>query len=153
MTRDEVERSSAETWRRLAALIYDSFMLVTISMAYFALMLITHSIIFKAPEGDYLPVLDHPLYTLGWYVSLVYFYYYFWQKGGQTIGMRAWRLKLVDEGGSAATKKSCLVRALISPLCTLPLLAGYFWKYIDAEGRCLHDKFSHTRVVVIKKAR
>lgn len=153
MTELELTSSSAPIWRRVAALVYDLFILLAISMAYGAVVLIAYSVINGAPEKDYSQFANGPLFQLGWYLSLAGFYYFFWRKDGQTIGMRAWRLKLLGNDNQRASVKNCIVRILISPVLVVSLLIGYFWKLIDRDKLCLHDRLSKTKVVVIAKSK
>src|SRR5690606_16795599 len=105
----------------------------------------------KIPDDSYTPVANGNIVFPLWWFVLAFFYYYFWRKDGQTIGMRAWRLRLVGEDGEIASKRSCIVRAIVSPLVIGLFLFGYFWKFVDKDGLCLHDRLSATKVVVIQK--
>lgn len=146
-----VERESAEIWRRVAALIYDTFILVALSLAYGAIMLAFYSLFYTAPTEDYNPVLNSPAFSIGWYFTLSYFYYYFWRKDGQTLGMRAWRLRLLDWQGNIASSRSCIIRVLIAPVLNQLLFIGLFWKLVDKDKLCLQDRLSKTKVVVLAK--
>ncbi len=148
-----IEKESAEIWRRIAALVYDFFILVALSLVFFALALMIHSIFYSAPQEDYVPVLTSPVYPMAWYASLTFFFFYFWQKDGQTLGMRAWRLKLLGQDNLLATPRNCLIRALLSPTLVVIFLLPYIWKFFDKDNLCLHDRLSKTKVVVIKKVR
>lgn len=142
---------TAPVWRRLAALLYDAFILLAISMAYGAIVLVVHTALFGAGEEKYTPVSNGPLTLIGWYLSLAAFYYYFWRKDGQTLGMRAWHLKLVGLGDELPSKRNCILRVLISPPAVLIFLVGYLWSFFDKSGECLHDKLSNTKVVTLPK--
>lgn len=143
---------SADIWRRIAALIYDSFILLALSMAYGALALAGYKAFSGEIDQSYTPVLSGLLFQGGWYLSLAMFYFYFWHNRGQTIGMRAWRLKLVGQDGKRASYKSCAIRVLISPFLICLFFIAYLWKFFDPRGLCLHDRLSATKVVVLSKA-
>ena len=79
------------------------------------------------------------------FVELFTFFAYFWIKRGQTIGMLAWRLRLVSV--ERMTLQRVLMRfvgALVGALC---LFLGYIWILFDSERRSWSDMLSGTRVV------
>lgn len=142
----------APIWRRLAALLYDSFILLALSFLYGALFTFLGAL-FGQHTSDYQPMFHHWSFTLGWILTLAFFYIWFWQKSGQTIGMRTWRLKLVDDLEHLRTPhwRLCVLRALVAPLVILPAGIGYWYGWIDKKGRCLQDRMSGTNVVLITK--
>lgn len=79
------------------------------------------------------------------------FYCYFWLKGeGQTLGMQAWKIRLVSEDGSNLSWSICIKRCVISFLTILPLGVGFAYMFFDKENRSLSDIYSRTRVIDIK---
>ncbi len=76
-----------------------------------------------------------------------------WQRGGQTLGMRPWRLRVVTAGGGCPDLKSLLRRYLVGSVSLLLAGAGFWWAWVDRERLTWHDRASGTRVVrVAKKA-
>ena len=88
----------------------------------------------------------------GWYsayllaVSFVYFGW-FWTHGGQTLGMRSWRLRLVGAGNSGATWRQALLRFVGAGFSWLAFGAGFLWLLVDPERLTWHDRISTTRIV------
>ena len=82
--------------RRLAALIYDGFLIFAITLGYGGLLLLL-KITFNG-INDLENIQPKPLAQwlslLGWLVSIVGYYFICWRKQGQTLGMKAWRLRL-----------------------------------------------------------
>lgn len=142
----------ASIWRRLAALGYDTLILLAISFLYGAVAT-GIGVLLGWHDADYQPMFRHWLFTLGWALSLAAFYIWFWHKSGQTIGMRAWRLKLVERSHPLRTPPwhLCGMRALISPPIIILGGIAYWYKFINARGDCLHDKLSHTQVIELPK--
>jgi uncharacterized RDD family membrane protein YckC len=74
-----------------------------------------------------------------------------WVRGGQTVGMRPWRLRIVAADGGAITFARAALRfaaALISlGACGL----GFLWCLIDRERRGWHDICAGTLLVQIEK--
>ncbi len=143
----------APVWRRLAALLYDGFILLALSFCYGAAATLLETLT-GLHKGDYQPMFASGWFSLGWVLTLVGFYYWFWRKSGQTIGMRTWRIKLTDGAniGAAPTRRQCLVRALIAP----PLIAlgglAYWYSLFNHRRECLHDKISRTQVITVPKS-
>lgn len=147
-----VANQGAPIWRRLFALVYDLFLLCAISMCYSAAALGIYLLIFGAPaDQDYQPIFQGIAFQLGWFLSLVAFFYYFWITGGQTAGMRAWRIKLVSTQNKNVTPAACFKRVIVGLPSFFVFFLGYLYRFIDKNKDCLHDKLSQTRVVVTEK--
>jgi uncharacterized RDD family membrane protein YckC len=74
-----------------------------------------------------------------------FFFIYFWAKSGQTLGMKAWRLRLQNQDGSAINKITGLKR-LIPTLLGL----GNFTVIFDRKNKLsLQDRLTNTEVVVL----
>ena len=142
----------APLWRRLAAMVYDSFLILAISMAYGAVTLLISSLLFGTRgEKDYTPTIEGLGFQLGWLLTIGCFYAYFWHKAGQTAGMKAWRLKVMTQDNQSPSFGTGILRffcALVS-LATFGL--GYFWSLFDPDKHTLHDKLSKTQTVVTPK--
>jgi uncharacterized RDD family membrane protein YckC len=124
--------------RRALAMLYDA-------LAVIALWMLATAVI--VPFADPQPrALRDPLFT-AWLV-LVWFAYLGWcWRRGMTLGLRAWKLEIVDEGGGAIGWGRCAVRFAVSWLSAAALLAGFWWAWFDPHRRCWHDRASGTRVV------
>ena len=129
---------SSALLRRLAALLYDLILLIAVLFVVTALALVPN-------DGQ---AIEHPLYLVvvlgvGWL-----FFDWFWRHGGQTLGMRAWGLTLVDDGGGALTRRRTAIRyALGIVLFGFTLLSVPF----DARGRAMHDRLTRTRVIRLQR--
>lgn len=80
-------------------------------------------------------------------VSFVYFGW-FWTHGGQTLGMRAWGVRLVGQSEDRVSWRQSLVRYLTALVSLAPLGLGFLWAVFDRESRAWHDHASGTRLVV-----
>jgi uncharacterized RDD family membrane protein YckC len=138
----------ASLWLRIAAGIYDLFPLLALWMLTAgAALLVVHG------EVD----LAHP--SLGWRIALralllavtgAYFVVS-WARGGQTIGMRAWRLRIVDEGGNALGWSRAVLRFAVACVSLLALGIGFFWCLFDRRQRGWHDLASRSVLVRLQK--
>lgn len=156
MTDPQTEHPNAGVIKRLAAMTYDSLLIfgllftATIPTLFFQ----SEQKLDKTNEQvvHHLPTLvdgwPFQLYLLGVYIS---FFCWFWIKNGQTLGMQAWRLQLVDLQGQRVSLKQCLQRiagALVSAAC---LGAGYWWIWFDRDNLTWHDRWSKSRIVAHPK--
>lgn len=144
---------SAGVLRRFAAIAYDALLLLAISISYGAIATLANVLLQgQPPEGQKVEWGNWGLLVfVGWVLTLVLFFCYFWHKSGQTLGMRAWRMKLVGEGLASPGIKQCLVRCLIAPFSLACLGLGYLWLWFDPQKLTLHDRLSNTRVIVLPK--
>jgi uncharacterized RDD family membrane protein YckC len=56
-----------------------------------------------------------------------------------TVGMRAWRVKLVDANGGKITWFRCLLRFLTGFASLSVFGLGFVWSLFDKKNRCWHD--------------
>ena len=79
------------------------------------------------------------------------FYAWFWLHGGQTLGMRAWRLRLQRPDGQPIT----LWQALLRFMAAIPSLAfaglGLLWMLVDKDKMAIHDRISESVIVRLPK--
>lgn len=69
-----------------------------------------------------------------------------WLRGGQTLAMKAWKIRLVAESGGALRPATALLRFVLA-LALVPSLIGILWALVDPERRFLHDRLAGTRLV------
>lgn len=153
---------------RLLALVYDLFPSFAVLLAFGALATGLASLLGHADLSD-LPWAG-PLLALGAWAFVGAYFVLSWQRGGQTLGMRPWRLRVVAEDGRRAPLRGLALRYAVATLPALLLLelagllpwadrllpfwiagtaagAGLLWSLFDGERAALHDRVSHTRLV------
>jgi uncharacterized RDD family membrane protein YckC len=134
---------SAGFGRRFAALIYDAFLLVALLMIYTAIVLVfTRQAVLTETYGA-----RAYLYRAGLIAVIGAYYVLNWIRSGQTLGMRAWRLRAVTEAGRRLNVKSAMLRFGCGFLAWPPAALGVLWLYLDPEHLAVHDRLSRTRVV------
>jgi uncharacterized RDD family membrane protein YckC len=160
--------------RRLAALVYDSLLVVALLfIATFAVLPLSGGEAIT-PESQGLGAY---LYR-GWLLAVAFGYFgVCWVRGGQTLGLRAWRIGLQSTDGSAVNWADAAVRFTIgatlvlmgfiglwslrdpgwslgdvpAALMLLPAPVNLAWILIDPAGRSLQDLASAMRVVRIAR--
>lgn len=132
--------SAAGFMRRLAAMIYDTFLVAALWLLSVFLW-----VVFlndgKAVTGSILP--------LFLYLETAAFYIYFWRMNGQTLGMQAWRIKAVDAANGVMPMQKCLIRFLVATLSTLMLGLGFVWILFNKNKLAWHDIASETRIIYL----
>lgn len=74
------------------------------------------------------------------------YYVVSWVRGGQTLGMRAWRLHVVPNHGSKLSVRNAVLRfaaMLISIVCAG---VGVVWALVERDRRMWHDLASHSQI-------
>ncbi|MGF1613794.1 MAG: RDD family protein [Gammaproteobacteria bacterium] len=134
-------RRRAGFLRRMAALFYDGLLL-------FAVIFFATLALLPFTGGRAIPP-NELLYT-GYLVAVSFLYFgWFWTHGGQTLGMRAWRIRVQRDDGGTVTWQLAFVRFCSAILSWLPLGAGYLWMLVDRRGLAWHDRWSGTVVVLV----
>lgn len=125
--------------RRLAAIIYDALLIAALLMAAAALVI--------ALRGGEPPPTNASWYSLYLASVPLIFFTLSWSRGGQTLGMRSWRLRVVSATGDRVSMRQALIRFFAAALSWVPAGAGYLWQLIDRERLCWHDRLSGTRLI------
>lgn len=134
---------SAGLWRRIMAMLYDALLLIAV------LMLATFAVLpFNGGEA----IESNWLFSVYIFFVGCGFFALFWRYGGQTLGMRAWRLQVRGADG-ALTWREAWVRSLSAIVSWLAIGLGFGWSLIDDEKRTWHDMISGTRLIVVPKRR
>ena len=131
----------APVWRRLAAAVYDAVLLA----ALWLVAAMAESLVRALAQ---LPYNVHALRAWLLLVALLFFGW-FWTHGGQTLGMRVWRLRVRRTDGRPLDWPAAIARYAFAWLAWLPLGAGVLWCAIDARRRSWHDIWSGTEVVLL----
>lgn len=81
------------------------------------------------------------------------YFLYFWRKSGQTVGMKAWRIKLISLEDAPITLKQALLRLLVAMPSFACFLVGVLWQYIDKDQLNWQDRASQTKLVYLPKTK
>ena len=127
---------------RLLAMFYDALLL-------FSALLIATALALMVTRGtlNY----HNPFFRTFLFLLCFSFYAWFWLHGGQTLGMRAWRLRLQQPDGHPVT----LWQVLLRFMAAIPSLAfaglGLFWMLVDRDSMAVHDRISESVIVRLPK--
>ena len=134
--------------RRLTAMVYDSLLVLAVLLLGTFPWVLPRG---RMPDDSLNPEPLGPLYQIYCLALIVGFFLLAWHRKQATLGMRAWRMKLISQDGSKPTMRQMLIRLVSAPIAWLPLAAGILWQYRDPEGLTWHDRWSGTRIVLQKK--
>jgi len=128
--------------RRLVAMVYDSMLLLSA-------LLVTTALVMIATHGAQL--YHNPFFQTLLFLICFSFHSWFWLHGGQTLGMRAWRLRVQTRNGGPISLWQALLRFMVA----IPSLAagglGFFWMLVDRDRMTLYDRVSESVMVVLPK--
>lgn len=133
---------SATLIRRLSAAIYDGLLL--------AALLIAAGGVAVAVNGGEAVDTGNPFFQLWLLAVPSSFYIWFWTHGGQTLGMRAWRMRVITDNGQPITFARACLRMPLAILSWVSLI-GLLWCLVDDRGHAAHDRLSRSMVVVEPK--
>ena len=120
--------------RRIAAFLYDTLLL-------FSVLFMATGVLVYANNNRSMDSWSYRVFLLA--VTGIFFCW-FWKKGGQTLGMRAWRIKLVNNDASDLSWRTCVLR-FVSGLCLFGVT--YVYAVFDRQNRTLHDRLSKTQII------
>ncbi len=130
--------------RRLAALVIDHVILLAIDLTviYFTLKIAALTL------GDWRQL---PVVPLLAFLLLLKFAYFaaFTAVGGQTIGKMGSGIRVIADDGSLLDVSRSLRRSLAGGISLATLGAAFAPALLGPDGRALHDRLAHTRVVCL----
>jgi uncharacterized RDD family membrane protein YckC len=138
--------------RRLAALVYDTLLVLPLVMLVIALATGVHILLTgETGNNDFSATLPPLLVQLLSLLTVCCFYTCFWRIKGQTLGMQAWRIRLRDFDGGTISLRQSLLRCLGALVSLAAAGAGYWWCLFDRRGRYWHDYWSRTELELLPK--
>lgn len=132
-------------FRRLMAIIYDLFLLLALLFVATAIVMIfNHG---KAIEPGHAL---YPFYVSGLLIISFCFYGWFWTHGGQTLGMKTWKMKLQQNNGHAVTWPLAFIRFITAVISWSAAGLGFFWSLLNPQKRTWHDIASNCVLVDLR---
>ena len=154
--------------RRLAAMAYDAAALFSVLFVASAAVVIPVQAVWGIED-----ISGYPLFRIYLGLIVVVFFGWFWTHGGQTLGLRAWHMRLVRIDGKPVGWLDVLKRLAATLMLWLPLQVlfvlaatadpvrdalvawtpfgiGLLWILFDRRKLAWHDRLSGTRPVMAK---
>jgi uncharacterized RDD family membrane protein YckC len=133
---------TAGFWRRIVAILYDSLLLIAACFLATAIAL---------------PLNNGEAFHSGQYIYPVYlieisfgFFGWWWPHGGQTPGMKAWKLQLVSSNYSSTSNinwKMATKRFVAALLSWATLGIGFVVILLSKHNLAWHDRLSNSYIV------
>ena len=122
--------------RRLASMVYEAILL-------FAVAFLAAWVFFFASGGrDATAGAMRHLLQLCIGLFFAAYFLWSWLRGGQTLAMRAWRIRLID-----ITPASAFIRLILAALL-VPTGISLIWALFDRDRQFLHDRLARSRLVL-----
>jgi uncharacterized RDD family membrane protein YckC len=155
-------RTGASRIRRLAAIVYEGLVVTAI--------LLIASFPFAGASTARLEGLTRHLFQAYLFLVLGLYFVWCWRRGGQTLPMKAWKLRIVDRDGLPLETPRAILRYALAALALgssavaaivlvqhprepgawpalVPGVATLLWSAVDRDGQFLHDRLAGTRIV------
>jgi len=134
---------------RIGAIVYDILVILAVAMFAVGLALAVSVALHNLGVWVLAAEQDHGgrlstnwLYRLYLLTVIVGFYVMFWTRGRQTLGMKAWRLRVQNTNGQTISKRQAVIRFFASLLGL-----GNLWVLFSKQKLALQDKAAHCEVV------
>lgn len=134
--------------RRLLALFYDLWPAAALWFLLGFVFAVGYTLAGHAPRENIAPLSGlQVLLWLACWVATGFYATLSWRGGGQTLGMRPWRLRLVSVDGSPLTARTAWLRYAVGTLSLLAAGIGFWWAWFDRDRLTWHDRASATRII------
>ena len=137
-------RAAASIARRLAAMAYEGLVVAAI--------LLLAGFPFAGAATARLDGLTRHLFQAYLVFVLGLYFVWCWRRGGQTLPMKAWKLRVVDAHGRPLVLLR-YPRELAAWLALAPGLVTLLWSAVDRDRQFLHDRLAGTRIVAAEPPR
>ena len=148
----------ATFFRRLLAMVYDTLVATAVGMCAAIVLIVTLVVLLKngvlnlqgyAEPADLIQAsfgykLVIQLWVGAWIAG---FFLWFWKKGGQTLGMRAWRLRIYSSSDAPMTWGRLVLRLI----CSLGGLGTLLVLFDFKNKQSLQDRVADTEVLFLTK--
>ncbi len=132
--------------RVLAAIFYDIWLIAALWLLGTTVdTFLRDALLGSVQTGGHLPL------QLWFLLSPLLFYGWFWTHGGQTLGMRAWRIRIINQEGGTVTWQQSVKRYFAAFLSWGAIGLGFLWILFDRQHCSWHDRLSETYLVLTEK--
>lgn len=121
--------------RRVAAFFYDSLLLI-------ALYFVITAAVVPLNNGE---AIEHWSYKIFLILISFLFFDWFWRHGGQTLGMRAWRIRVEGVSSERIDFKQSAHRFITG---LLAFGITFLFMFQGKEKQALHDRISKTKIAL-----
>lgn len=125
--------------KRLIACIYDALILIAIWMLVTWFYIICF--------GEVLSVYQRSLLQIFLWLSAGVYFIFSWYKGGQTLALKAWKMKVVSQANTGLSFKVCFLRYVLASVMMMLFGLTLLWAFVDKDRLFLHDRLLKTKCI------
>lgn len=142
------ERPATLLGWRLLALLYDLLPALALWMLAGSLFVIAFTITGHTTHENITPFSSWQwaLWACCWVLTGLYATWS-WRRGGQTLGMRPWRIVVTGDEALTPSLRSLWTRYAVASVSLGLAGLGFWWALIDRDRLTWHDRASGTRVI------
>ncbi|HLX82061.1 MAG TPA: RDD family protein [Burkholderiales bacterium] len=128
--------------RRLASMLYESILLFAIAFI--------GTWVFQFAAGS-LRIEGWRMHLLQLFLLAVFAAYFLWcwLRGGQTLAMKTWRIRLVAKNGHARLAPRDALLRFVYAMVLVPTTIGIFWAMVDRDRQFLHDRLAGSLLIPV----
>jgi uncharacterized RDD family membrane protein YckC len=128
--------------RRLASMLYEFLLLFAIAFL--------GTWLFQFAAGT-LSIEGWRRHLLQAFILAVFAAYFIWcwLRGGQTLAMKTWRIRLVTKDGHRRISPRTALLRFVYALFLVPTLIGIFWAMVDRDRQFLHDRLAGSLLIPV----
>ena len=131
--------------RRFAALLYEGLLVLAV--------LFLGSALFTIVAGSADTLAARAALQILLLLLVGAYFVWCWTRGGQTLPMQAWHLRVVDASdGTPPGVGKAVKRYLLAVAGTLLAGITFLWAFVDRDRLFLHDRIAGTRIVRVTQA-
>ena len=72
-----------------------------------------------------------------------------WLRGGQTLAMKTWRIRLVSKCGHGKLAPAAALLRFVYAVVLVPTTIGIFWAMVDRDRQFLHDRLAGSLLIPV----
>jgi len=126
--------------RRMLSMLYES--LVVLALAF-----LSGLAFYGAANGRLSGEIRH-VFQVYLFLVLGAYFVVCWTRGGQTLSMQTWKIRVVRNNGLPLGAGRALLRYALAWPSIAILGCGLLWALFDRDHQFLHDRLAGTRVVM-----
>ena len=128
--------------RRLASMLYEFLLLFAIG--FLATWLFQFAAGTLAIEGW-----RHNLLQFFILAMFALYFVWCWLRGGQTLAMKTWRIRLVTKHGHRNLSPRAALLRFLYALLLVPTAIGIVWAMVDRDRQFLHDRLAGSLLIPV----
>lgn len=129
--------------RRLASMVYETLLVFAIT---FLAGLLFQAVVSTGTDDEVFSGRLRTLFQIYLFAALGIYFVWCWHRGGQTLPMKTWKLRLTNVNNGPVSIRQAALRYLLACLSIALAGAGFFWAVIDRDRQFLHDRLAGTRI-------